>query len=96
MADIDEKERQRQDISNIRYLHLLRGMIHNEIMFINPDARKGHDPALFKKYIASYVAQYLICVLLNLLCTYYDYRQSGRLQSVQDRIQSFGNTVKRV
>lgn len=52
MADIDEKERQRQDISDIRYLRLLRAMIHNEIMFVDPDAREeGQDPALFRKYV---------------------------------------------
>ena len=50
LANVDEKERQTQDITNIRYLHLLRAMIHNEIMFINPDARKGQNPDLFRKY----------------------------------------------
>ena len=52
LVDINEKERQRQDTSDIRYLRLLRAMIHNEIMFIDPDAREeGQDPALFRKYV---------------------------------------------
>ena len=50
MATNDEKERQRQDISDIRYLRLLRAMIHNEIMFIDPDTRKKEQHSiLFKK-----------------------------------------------
>ena len=30
-------------------------MIHNEVMFIDPDAREGQNPALFRKYIANYL-----------------------------------------
>ena len=51
MSNNDEKERQRQDISDIRYLRLLRAMIHNEVLFIDPKARKkGQHSALFRKY----------------------------------------------
>lgn len=54
MADINEKERQKQDTSDIRYLRLLRAMIHNEVMFIDPGAREeGQNPVLFRKYLAS-------------------------------------------
>ena len=54
LSNTGTEERLRYDTSNIRYLQLLRAMIHNEIMFINPDARKGQNPATFRKYIASY------------------------------------------
>jgi len=38
LADItDEKERQRQDSDDIKYLLLLRAIVHNEIKFINPE-----------------------------------------------------------
>ena len=51
MADIDdEKERQKQDRNDIRYLYVLRTIIHNEIMFVDPDLREeGQDPVLFRK-----------------------------------------------
>ena len=55
LSNTGAEEWQRQDISNIRYLHILRAMIHNEMMFINPDARRGQNPALFRKYTASYL-----------------------------------------
>ena len=51
LANINEKERQRQDMSDIRCLRLLRAIIHNEIMFIDSDVREeGQNPALFRKY----------------------------------------------
>jgi len=50
LADLDEKERYRQDRSDIRHIQLLRAMIHNEIMFVDPDLREeGQDPVLFRK-----------------------------------------------
>ena len=88
LANTDENERQRQDASNIRYLHLLRAMIHNEIVFINPDIRKGQNPALFRKYKDLTIDMGYLIIFTN--------RQSERLQTVQKTMQSFGNTVKRV
>ena len=39
-------------MSDIRYLRLLRAMIHNEVMFVDSAAREeGQNPALFRKYI---------------------------------------------
>ena len=49
LADLDEKERLRQDRNDIRYLHLLRALIHNQVMFIDPDLKEeGQDPALYR------------------------------------------------
>ena len=49
LADLDEKERQRQDRNDIRYLHLLRALIHNQVMLIDPDLKEeGQDPALYR------------------------------------------------
>ena len=51
LADIDdEKERQKQDRNDIRYLYVLRTIIHNEIMFVDPDLREeGQDPVKFRR-----------------------------------------------
>ena len=52
LADLDEIERQRQDRNDIRYLHLLRTLIHNEVIFVDPDLREeGQDPALFRMLV---------------------------------------------
>ncbi|XP_065909470.1 inositol 1,4,5-trisphosphate-gated calcium channel ITPR1-like [Dysidea avara] len=47
LAYHNEKERQKQDRNNIKYLHLLRAIIHNEIMFINHE--EEIDPVLYRK-----------------------------------------------
>jgi len=51
LADIDdEKERQKQDRNDIRYLYVLRTIIHNEVMFVDPDLREeGQNPVQFRK-----------------------------------------------
>ena len=49
LADLDEKERQRQDRNDIRYLHLLRALIHNQVMFVDPTLKEeGQNPARFR------------------------------------------------
>ena len=51
LEDLDERERQRQDKMNIRYLQLLRALIHNQIMFVdNTLKEEGKDPALYRTY----------------------------------------------
>ena len=49
LANLDEKERQRQDRNDIRYLHLLRALIHNQVMFVDPTLKEeGQDPIRFR------------------------------------------------
>ena len=51
LEDLDERERQRQDKMNIRYLQLLRALIHNQIIFVDNDLKEeGQDPALYRTY----------------------------------------------
>ncbi len=45
---MDEVERQRQDELDIRCLQILRAMIHNQIMLIDPEL-KERNPAGFRK-----------------------------------------------
>ena len=50
LGDLDERERQRQDRMNIRYLQLLRALIHNQIMFVDTGLKEERqDPALYRK-----------------------------------------------
>ena len=52
LADLDEKERQRQDRNDIRYLHLLRTLIHNQVMFVDPALKEeGQNPAHFRMLV---------------------------------------------
>lgn len=49
LANLDEKQRQKQDSNDIRYLHLLRTLIHNQVMFVDPSLREeGQDPVQFR------------------------------------------------
>ena len=50
LGDLDERERQKQDRMNIRYLQLLRALIHNQIMFVDNSLKEERqDPALYRK-----------------------------------------------
>ena len=50
MGDLGERERQRQDRMNIRYLQLLRALIHNSVKFVDEGLKEeGQDPALYRK-----------------------------------------------
>ena len=52
LADLDEKERLRQDRNDIRYLHLLRTLIHNQVMLVDPDLKEeGQDPARYRMLV---------------------------------------------
>ena len=52
LADLDEKERQRQDRNDIRYLYLLRTLIHNQVMFVDPELKEeGQDPVLYRMFV---------------------------------------------
>lgn len=52
LADLDEKERQRQDRNDIRYLHLLRTLIHNQVMLVDPELKEeGQDPILYRMLV---------------------------------------------
>ena len=52
LADLDEKERQRQDRNDIRYLYLLRTLIHNQVMFVDPELKEeGQDPVLYRMLV---------------------------------------------
>ena len=49
LADLDERERQRQDRMNIRYLHILRALIHNQVKLIDDGLKEeGQDPKKFR------------------------------------------------
>ena len=50
VGDLGERERQRQDRMNIRYLQLLRALIHNSVKFVDEGLKEeGQDPALYRK-----------------------------------------------
>ena len=50
MGDLGERERQRQDRMNIRYLQLLRALIHNSVKFVNEGLKEeGQDPARYRQ-----------------------------------------------
>ena len=52
LADLDEKERQRQDRNDIRYLHLLRTLIHNQVMLVDPELKEeGQDPVQYRMLV---------------------------------------------
>jgi len=52
LSDLDEKERQRQDKNDIRYLYILRTLIHNQIMLVDPDLKEeGQDPAAYRMFV---------------------------------------------
>lgn len=48
LEDVNEVERQRQDELDIKCLQILRAVIHNEIMLINPTL-KERNPASYRK-----------------------------------------------
>ena len=48
LEDMEEKERQRQVELDIKSLQILRAIIHNEIMHIDPNL-KEESPAAFRK-----------------------------------------------
>ena len=49
LANLDEKERQRQDRNDIRCLHLLRAIIHNQVKLVDPTLKEeGQNPARFR------------------------------------------------
>ena len=52
LADLNEKERRRQDRNDIRYLHLLRALIHNQVMLVDPKLKEeGQDPVRFRMLV---------------------------------------------
>ena len=90
LSDLDEKERQRQDKNDIRYLYILRTLIHNQIMLVDPDLKEeGQDPATYRMFVNN-------AIIVLLLYQYNNYRQSKYVTSVQNQIQALGNTVERV
>ena len=48
LANLDDRERQKQDRNDIRYLQILRTLIHNQVMFVDANLRE-QSPTLFKK-----------------------------------------------
>ena len=52
LEDVDEVERQRQDELDIKCLQILRAIIHNEIMLIDPGLREN-NPSAFRKYVST-------------------------------------------
>ena len=52
LEDVDEVERQRQDELDIKCLQILRAIIHNEIMLIDPELREN-NPSAFRKYVST-------------------------------------------
>ena len=52
LADLDEKERHRQDRNDIRYLHLLRALVHNQVKFVDVTLKEeGQDPTRFRSLV---------------------------------------------
>ena len=52
LASLDEKERLRQDRNDIRYLHLLRALIHNQIKFVDFSLKEeGQNPARYRMLV---------------------------------------------
>ena len=49
MASLNRKQRQKQDCSDIRYLQLLRAMMHNQVKLVDPKLKEeGQDPASYR------------------------------------------------
>ena len=49
MANLNKKRRQKQDRTVIRYLQLLRAIIHNEVKLVDPKLKEeGQDPARYR------------------------------------------------
>ena len=48
LEDMEEKERQRQVELDIKSLQILRAIIHNEIMHIDPNLKED-SPSAFRK-----------------------------------------------
>ena len=47
---LNESERLIQEVNNIKYLQLLRTIVHNEIKHIDPELREeGNNPQEFRK-----------------------------------------------
>ena len=67
LANLDEKERQRQDRNDIRSLHLLRTLIHNQVMLVDPSLREeGQDPALYRMLVdVTYETILLPCTVMT-------------------------------
>ena len=50
-SQLTEKEKVHLRLQNVKYLQLLRTIIHNEIMFTDPTLREqGQDPREFRRY----------------------------------------------
>lgn len=54
LKDLDETERQRQDELDVKTLRILRAIVHNEIMNIDPQLRED-DPAGYRRRCTSKV-----------------------------------------
>ena len=49
-GSLNESERLAQESNNIKYIQLLRTIVHNEIKHIDPDLREeGNNPKEFRK-----------------------------------------------
>ena len=52
LSEMGEKERQRQIELDVKSLQILRAIIHNEIMHIDPKL-KEESPTTFRKWVAT-------------------------------------------
>ena len=81
---LTEKKQLLLRLHNIKYLQVLRTIIHNEIMFTDLKLREqGHNPQKFRRCKFSNV----VFNFMSSIC----FRQSERVQEVQDQIQDFGD-----
>jgi len=54
LAKCDEKSRQIQDKNDIRYLQVLRALIHNQVKLVDLSLKeKGKDPELYRQLALS-------------------------------------------
>ena len=74
---------------NIRYLQLLRALIHNQVKFVDDGLKEeGQDPKRFRMLVD--------VVSESVVTNFTIFRQCKCVESVQNQIQNLGNTVKRV
>ena len=56
VVNLNKKKRQKQDRSNIRYLQLLRAIIHNQVKLVDPKLKEeGQDPERYRMLDNIYV-----------------------------------------
>ena len=92
---MSEAEKRRQVQVDIKCLQILRAIIYNQIVQIDPEL-KEREPVKYRAYVYITLCKVPNNWLIRLVCTLHSRQCEVKIHPVQKSVQSFDNAISRV